>query len=209
MCKHFEKLPDEELVKLMRSGSDRERLCAESVLYERYKGKRVSILRKKRLTKEKALDVYQEAVAGAFRGILTGVFRGEIKYETYLASIEANKLVDFFRKKSRNQHIDYKNPDDLPPLEPRNERNMEDEIRWKEILDCVRRSAPDGDCLRIFFWRYEGYSHQEIAKKFIEEKNEDHHTAIAVQRKYGRCMEGLIENMKKNCSDLLDTLGDF
>lgn len=205
----FKKRPDEELMKLMRSGSAIERQRAENEMYDMYREKRVSILRKKGLTKDEAIEVYLKTVEGAFKGILTGNFRGDSTYETYLSRIEENKLKDFLREKYRNQPIDYKDPADLAPLKPSNRPNIEDEIHWKEILDCVRRSAPDGDCLKIFFWKYEGYSHQEIAEKFLAEGNEHYHTAIAVQRRYGRCMEGLIENMKKNCPDLLAILGDF
>lgn len=202
------KLPPEQLVILIQSGSLKEKRCAEEALFEKYRRKHVSILRsKENLTKEEAIDVYQEAVTAAIKAIQKGVFRGESTFETYFSRIRDNKVADLRRRKYRNKPVSFVDPADLISLKMSNEDHMEASDFWKEILACAQRNVDDADCMKIFLWKSEGYTLEEIANMFIEEKSEHYHTAIAVQRKRGRCIAALIEKMRKNCPDLLQLLG--
>lgn len=202
--------PDKEYVAMIEEGSPNSRKEAETMLYLKYRDKHLNILRSKHrgLSKAELRDVYVDATAAAVKNIQKGSFRGESGYEGYLSKIEKFKAIDMIRKKN-GERIDYTDLVNLPEdVSPQMARDLvENSYVWSEAKDQIFDLVKDGDCLKMMIWKTEGYKDEEIAEKYVKKNAPKYTTAIAVQRKRGRCLKNLIQQMKTHSPDLIDLLG--
>ncbi|MEL6675460.1 MAG: sigma-70 family RNA polymerase sigma factor [Bacteroidota bacterium] len=152
------------LADLRAGGAAQEK--AIGVIYDKHYAFIYKMIKENRISEEEAIDAYSDAVVAFRRQVVSGTFRGESSYATYLYRIFLNKCLNAIRKRGTNKveweyelplHLQDREPQIIQLLEVR--EKMEDLSRYlgklgqncKEIL------------LDAIYW---GYRMEEIAQRY-------------------------------------------
>ena len=110
----FSQVADEELVSLVKEGES----AAFDELFERYKAKIFSFVRRYVRDNETAEDIFQKTFIRLYTK--AGYFKRESKFSTWLYTIAANLCRDELKKRKVRQHVSM----DGNPLIGRNGKNI-------------------------------------------------------------------------------------
>jgi len=184
--------PDKKWIEKIKKGG-KEGQLAESKLYEKYTYFVRRGMRKFQISEDEALDTYIDAFTECVQQVVSGQFRENSSFKSYLFSIFNNKVVDTFRKKTTTKSRIHRWLDELVDVHHDGVRNTLQKLIDIEDIEQLKKEIQQlgNACQQILLDAAMGYSLAEIAIRL----NPPLKNAATVKTQKYRCLNKLKNRM--------------